>query len=159
MAGAERTLNTGPSQPSGPAEREPASLRAARDHLAQAEQGFQTVDGLHHLEEGLALLDEVMHQELFDSYRLTAGNIGATYAGKIYTRIRQLIDHDAGVPEPLLEQLFKVLLAFDVRAVDLPPGADQLKVDIVERLIEAYYEGHPEQEKARAREALMMLKR
>ena len=39
---------------------EPPQLLSAREHLALAEARYRSEDGLFHLEEGLALLEEVM---------------------------------------------------------------------------------------------------
>ena len=115
---------------------EPPHIRAARQHLAQAESGYQSEDGLFHLEEGLALLDEMMACDA-PAHRTIAHNLVLTYATKILRTVRRLVETDRGLPEPVLEHLFKVVLAFDA------------KVTVVERLIDRYYEGHsPEQKRA-----------
>jgi hypothetical protein len=54
------------------------------------------------------------------------------------------------VPEPELEHFFKVVLAFDQIGVELPQSAQDLKIAVVRRLIERYYEGHPPERKQRA---------
>ena len=127
---------------------EPPHIRAARQHLAQAESGYQSADGLFHLEEGLALLDEMMACDA-TAPRTIAHNLALTYATKILRTVRRLVETDRGLPEPVLEHLFKVVLAFDDRGFELPVEARAAKITVVERLIDRYYEGHsPEQKRA-----------
>ncbi len=124
----------------------PAQLAAARKHLSRAEARFRSEDGLAHLREGLALLEEVM----LDSDgrdRAIAANLVSTYANRICESARQLVDGDPGLPEPELEQLFKVVLAFDAASVTLPEYLRSLKIEIARRLVEFYYEGHSAEEK------------
>ena len=127
---------------------EPRELSSAREHLARAEAGYRTADGLFHLEEGLALLEEVMAGKSAE-WRTLAQNLARTYFTKIYGGIRRLVDRDRGLPEPDLEHLFKVVLAFDQRSFELPDEARATKVSLVRDLIDRYYEGHsPEAKRA-----------
>jgi hypothetical protein len=66
---------------------------------------------------------------------------------------------DAQLPEPELEHFFKVVLAFDQVGAALPDSAQELKVAVVRRLIDRYYEGHPAEKKRRALEELAQLTR
>jgi hypothetical protein len=132
---------------------EPASLHSARQHLARAEAAYRTRDGLFHLEEGLAELDEVVANES-SAYGTIARNLAATYATRIYGRIKAAVETDRALPEPELEHLFKVVLAFDQSSVTLPPDARALKITVVRRLIDLYYEGHPAAAKQKALEQL-----
>jgi hypothetical protein len=132
---------------------EPPQLVAARRHLSQAEADFRSDDGLFHLAEGLALLEEVA----LDSeakYRTIAANLLSTYSERICESIRNLLATGRGMPEPELEHLFKVLLAFDAGNLELPDDVHSLKIDVVRRLIDFYYEGHPAGEKRKALERL-----
>ena len=99
---------------------EPKELQDARRLLAQAESGYRSSDGLRALEDGLALIEDVVLGEdaTFDA---VADNLLATYSDKICTSIKQRIEADAALPEPELKQLFDVLLAFDAVDLDLPP--------------------------------------
>lgn len=133
--------------------REPAQLVSARQHLSLAESQFRSADGLAHLEEGLALLEEVMLDSAA-GHRAIAGNLLATYSGRICDAIRKLVERDRGLPEPELEHLFKLLLAFDAASLELPEYVWSLKIDVARRLIEFYYEGHSAEEKQKALEQL-----
>lgn len=135
---------------------EPLQLLAAREHLSRAEAKYRSEDGLFHLEEGLALLEEVMAGES-PEYRTVAQNLASTYSTKIYGRIRNLVETDRGLPEPDLEHLFKVVLAFDQRSFDLPVDTSSTKINLVRRLIDRYYEGHAPAEKRTALEQLAKL--
>jgi hypothetical protein len=135
---------------------EPPELISARDHLARAEAGYRSRDGLDHLEEGLALLDEVRSGGN-SQHATIARNLGSTYATKIYANVAALMQRDRGVPEPELELLFKVILAFDQGDFDLPANARAVKIGIAKRLIDHYYEGHSPQEKEKAIEQLMSI--
>jgi hypothetical protein len=132
---------------------EPQELRDARNCLAEAEAHYRTEEGLARLGEGLALLDDVLvagdarHGEI-------ARNLAATYAGRLYERIKRLLDSDRAVPEPELEHFFKVVLAFDQIIGALPASARALKIEVARRLIERYYEGHPPEKKLEALRAL-----
>jgi hypothetical protein len=132
---------------------EPPELRSAREHLSLAEAKYRSEEGLFHLEEGLALLEEVMAGASAE-YRTVAQNLAATYSTKIYRAVKSLVDTDRGLPEPDLEHLFRVVLAFDQRSLDLPADARVTKVNLVRRLIERYYEGHSPAEKRAALEQL-----
>jgi len=128
---------------------EPSRLAAARRHLSQAEADFRSDDGLFHLAEGLALLEEVA-LDGETKYRTIATNLLSAYSERICGSIRNLVASDRGLPQPELEHLFKVLLAFDAGNLELPDYVRSLKIDVVRRLIDFYYEGHPAEEKRKA---------
>jgi hypothetical protein len=136
---------------------EPRELQSAREHLARAEAGYRTADGLYHLEEGLALLEQVMAEA--PPHRALAQNLASTYFAKIYGGIRRLVDTDPGLPEPDLEHLFKVVLAFDERSFELPAEARATKISLVRDLIDRYYEGHSADAKRAALEQLAEISR
>jgi hypothetical protein len=135
---------------------EPRQLQDARKCLAEAEAEYRTEEGLGRLGEGLALLDDVLvagdarHTEI-------AKNLAATYAARLYGRIERLLDGDRAVPEPELEHFFKLVLAFDQIVDALPASARALKIEVARRLIERYYEGHPQERKLEALRALEQL--
>jgi hypothetical protein len=128
-------------------------LDAARRHLAQAEAGYRSEDGLFHLEEGLVLLEELLASDQ-SAVRSIARNLAATYSAKIFRAVANLVQTDRGLPEPELERLFKVVLAFDEHGFDLPAEARAAKIGVVELLIDRYYEGHSPEDKRRALEEL-----
>ncbi|HEX2138969.1 MAG TPA: hypothetical protein VHG33_04570 [Woeseiaceae bacterium] len=132
---------------------EPAQLMAARERLSRAESTFRSADGLAQLEEGLALLEEVILDGAAE-HRAIAGNLLSTYSNRICAAIRRRVESDRGLPEPELEHLFKVLLAFDVANVELPEYVASLKIDVARRLIDFYYEGHSAEEKQKVLEQL-----
>lgn len=132
---------------------EPRELAAAREHLARAEASYRSAAGLAELEQGLVLLDDVMSAN-HAGHRAVAENIAKTYATRIYRSITALLDGDRAVPEPLLEHLFRVVLAFDQSDVELPDNAREVKVEIARRLIDRYYEGHTPEQKRKALEQL-----
>jgi hypothetical protein len=131
---------------------EPKQLLSAREHLAKAESMYRSENGLFYLEEGLALLEELIDDA--PSHRAVARNLAATYAMKLYGCVKNAIDHDRGIPEPELEHYFKVVLAFDQGDFALPAEAREVKIGIAKRLIERYYEGHSEEVKRKALEKL-----
>lgn len=132
---------------------EPRELLAAREHLARGEASYGSAAGLAELEQGLGLLDDVMSTKNA-SHRAIAANIATTYATRIYRSIGALLDGDRAVPEPQLEHLFKVVLAFDQSDVELPDNAREVKLEIARRLIDRYYEGHSPEQKRKALEQL-----
>jgi hypothetical protein len=135
---------------------ESKDLRRARELLAQAEAKYHSSQGLTQLEEGLALLDAVI--ALPDArQRSIAENIATTYASRIFGTIALLLDGDRAVPEPQLEHLFKVVLAFDQGDFRLPANARAIKIEIARRLIDRYYEGHSPEAKRLALEQLTKL--
>jgi hypothetical protein len=136
---------------------EPRELLAAREHLARGETGYRTAAGLAELEQGIALLDDVMSGKNA-SHRAIAENIAKSYATRIYRSIGTLLAADRAVPEPQLEHLFKVVLAFDQSQIELPENAREVKVEIARRLIDRYYEGHSPEKKREALEQLTRIK-
>src|SRR5688500_16149091 len=110
-------------------------LLAARRHLSEAEAAYTDKGGLHHLEEGLALLEEVIADGAAQDQQI-ARNLAATYARKIYGHIRARLEVRDGLPEPLLEHFFKLILAFDHGCSELPSDARTIKIDIAGRLID-----------------------
>ena len=121
-------------------------LADARRHLSRAESGYRTEEGLVSLEEGLACLEGVLHEgDARD--RTIATNLLVTYSTRISESVRKRVVADRALPEPELEHLFKVLLAFDAINLELPAYVRSLKIDVVKRLIDRYYEGHPAEEK------------
>ena len=135
---------------------EPPQLLSAREHLALAEARYRSEDGLFHLEEGLALLEEVM-AGISPGYRAVAQNLAATYSMKIYNLVRNVVGRDRALPEPDLEHLFRVVLAFDDRGLDLPADIRSIKIELVRRLIDHYYEGRSPAEKQAALQQLLRI--
>jgi hypothetical protein len=135
---------------------EPQQLRAARQHLAQAEANYRSNDGLFHLGEGLALLEELLGCGE-PGHRMIACNLAETYATKIFRAVSKLVETDRGLPEPELEHLFKVVLAFDEHGFELPAEARSAKIGVVEHLVNRYYEGHSPEEKRKVLEELAKL--
>jgi hypothetical protein len=123
---------------------DPAEILAARAHLAKAEASWHSADGLFHLEEGLGLLDELISGASSDHQALSR-NLASTYATKIYGSISRRLEADRAVPEPELEHFFRIVLAFDQLDVALPDIARATKIAIARRLIDRYYEGHPDE--------------
>jgi len=136
---------------------EPRELATARRHLAFAEANLHSTEGLARLAEGLGLLDALMVGRDPAAAR-TAGNLAASYAGRIYERIGAAVAKDPQMPEPTLEHYFKVVLALDQVGEALPATAAELKLAVVRALIDRYYEGHSPAEKRRALEQLAQLK-
>jgi hypothetical protein len=136
---------------------EPKELTKARRCLARAEADLGSADGLTQLVEGLAFLDDVIGGGT--PAASTARNLAASYAARIYARVGGAVAADAQLPEPELEHFFKVVLAFDQLAAALPESAQELKVAVVRRLIDRYYEGHPPEKKQRALAELAQLTR
>src|SRR5262245_31029331 len=132
---------------------EPQQLRAARQHLSQAEANYRSEDGLFHLEEGLALLEELLGCNE-PVHRRIALNLAEAYSTKIFRAVTKLLETDRGLPEPELEHLFKVVLAFDEHGFELPAEARSAKVSVVEHLVDRYYEGHSAEEKRKVLEEL-----
>lgn len=128
---------------------EPPELLAVRKHLGEAEAAYGSAEGLRHLEEGLALLEEVM-LDGGTEHRAVAANLLSTYSKKICDAIRKRVEQDPALPEPQLEHLFKALRAFDAASVELPDYVRSLKIEVVRRLIDRYYEGYPEADKQQA---------
>jgi hypothetical protein len=120
--------------------RPPDDLALARDHLAKAQSALLTEDGLHHLQEGLALLEVSKNESV-------ARNLGRTYSTRIYEYIRREVEKNRSLSEPELEHLFAVIRAFDEAPFELPPESRRTKVDIVRRLIDLYYEGYTPSQK------------
>ena len=128
---------------------EPRDLAKARQCLKRAEADWRSAEGLSQLVDGLGLLEDVISGRDATA-AATARNVAATYAARIYERVRDLVSADAHLPEPDLEHFFKFVLAFDSINVDLPPHATELKIEVVRRLIDRYYEGHPPERKEQA---------
>jgi hypothetical protein len=135
---------------------EPEELQRARELLARAEADYRSADGLSQLEAALALLDEVM-SDAAEKHRTVARNLASTYATRMIGRIRQQVGSDRGLPEPEMEHLFKVIIAFDEIDIELPSEARAVKLDLARRLIDRYYEGHSAAAKARAVDELTKL--
>ncbi len=135
---------------------EPQELEDARRWLAKAEADLASADGLAHLTEGLSLLDDVIDEGPRAAER-TARNLISTYAAKIYGYVADRLRGDPGVPEPDLEHCFKLVLAFDRVSTPLPSSARTLKIDVVRRLVDRYYEGYPAERKQRVFDELAQL--
>jgi hypothetical protein len=104
---------------------------------------------LRDLVEGLGFLEDVICTGTATAAG-TARNLATSYAARIYARVSDAVAADEQLPEPELEHLFKVVLAFDPLAAELPQSAQELKIAVVRRLIDRYYEGHPPERKQRA---------
>jgi len=135
---------------------ESRGLVAARASMAAAEGAWASADGLAQLEDGLEALADIMDAGKGEAR--IAGNLAATYAARLYGRVRDKLERDAQVPEPELEHCFKVVLAFDRVQSALPRAAAELKIKVVEGLIERYYEGHPPEKKRAVLEQLAALR-
>jgi len=136
---------------------ESRDLAGARASLAAAEAAWASAEGLAHLEDGLDALADIIDAGRAPEARI-AGNLAASYAGRFYGRVRAKLVRDAQVPEPELEHYFKVVLAFDRVESALPAAAAELKIGVVEALVERYYEGHPPEKKRAVLEQLAALR-
>jgi hypothetical protein len=136
---------------------ESRELQAAREHLARGEASFRSAAGLAELEYGIDLLAEVMSAKDARN-RTIATNIAKTYSTRIYLNIGAQLEADRAIPEPQLEHLFKVVVAFDQSEVELPDNARAVKIEIARRLIDRYYEGHSPEYKRNALEELTKLR-
>ena len=133
--------------------RESPKLIEARERLSRAERHYRAKEGLLHLTEGLALLEDVMAGESGPDQEL-ARNLASAYSARIYRAVRKQIDEDPALPEPELEHLFHVLLAFDQCSAELPVEASTTKVKLARLLVDLYYEGHSPEAKRAALEQL-----
>lgn len=124
--------------------------------MAEAEEAFDSTDGLARLTEGVGRLADLI--DLGGRDAQVAANVAASYAGRFYARVRDRLERDAQVPEPDLERYFKTVLAFDQVRDALPAAAADLKIRVVEALVERYYEGHPPERKRAALEQLAALR-
>jgi len=135
---------------------EPKELTSARHCLAKAEADLASSEGLTQLVEGLAFLEDVIGSGTATAVK-TARNLATSYAGRVYAQINAIVTTDRQLPEPELEHFFKVVLAFDQVGVALPQSAQDLKIEVVRRLIDRYYEGHPAERKQQALEELAQI--
>jgi hypothetical protein len=138
---------------------EPPDLETARQRLARAEAILMTADGLIHLKEGLTLLESLIDRNRGTPTESVARNLGQTYTTRVYERIRRAVEQNRTLPEPDLEHLFSVVRAFDDAGFELPPDARELKVAVVRRLVDYYYEGHSPAEKERVYQQLADISR
>jgi hypothetical protein len=122
--------------------RESRLLVDARARLARGEAAFGSKEGLHDIQQGLALLEELIEDPAEAGGHAIASNVGRSYLGRIYARVAARVGSDAHIPEPELEYFFHVLRSFDDTGFDLPPDARALKIEVVRRLVGLYYEGH-----------------
>ena len=136
---------------------EPRELTKARRCLARAEEDLDSADGLAQLVEGLEFLENLIGSGT--AAASTARNLATSYAARIYARVGDAVVGDAQVPEPELEHFFKVVLAFDQVGAALPESAQELKIEVVRRLIDRYYEGHPPEKKQRVLDELAQIRR
>jgi hypothetical protein len=125
--------------------------------MAAAEAAWASADGLTRLHEAVGRLADII--EAGGSDARIASNLAASYAARICDRIRDELERDPQIPEPKLEHYFKVVLAFDQVQNALPAAAADLKIGVVEALIERYYEGHSPEKKRAALEQLAALRR
>jgi len=137
--------------------RESRELAAARVCLADAEAGFGSAEGLARLADGLGRLGDLI--DAGGAEARVARNLAASYAARFYARVQGKLERDPQVPEPELERYFKAVLAFDQVNEALPASAADLKIRVVEALVERYYEGHPPEQKRAALEQLTALRR
>jgi hypothetical protein len=124
--------------------------------MAAAEGAWEAADGLARLGDGIGRLADII--DAGGSEARIAGNVAAAYAGRFYARVREKLERDAQVPEPELEHCFKIVLAFDQVQSALPASAAELKIGVVEALIDRYYEGHPPERKRAALAQLAALR-
>jgi hypothetical protein len=136
---------------------ESRELAAARASMAAAETAWGSAGGLTRLTDAVGRLADII--EAGGAEARIASNLAATYAGRFYGRVRDELERDAQVPEPELERYFKLVLAFDQVQSALPAAAADLKIGVVEALIERYYEGHPPEKKRAALAQLAALRR
>jgi len=125
--------------------------------MAAAEEAWEAADGLARLTDGIGRLADIIDAGTAEAR--IAGNVAASYAGRFYARVRAKLERDAQVPEPELEHCFKVVLAFDQVQSALPASAAELKIGVVEALVDRYYEGHPAEKKRAVLEQLAALRK
>ena len=136
---------------------ESRELMGARRSMAEAEASFGSAEGVARLVDGLERLAEIVAAGI-EPEATTAANLASSYASRFYERVRRNLERDAQVPEPDLERYFETVLAFDQVSSALPRSAGDLKIRVVEALVERYYEGHPPEKKRAALEQIAALR-
>lgn len=128
---------------------EPTEIVQAREHLASFEKRMMDSDNIHHLSEGLLLLEDVVEKNADGVSRDLARNLGTTYASRICSKIDQLLGEQASTTEPQLEHVLKLLLKIDDSQFGDKERTSRLKVETVRRLFEEYFRGYTTEEKQR----------
>jgi hypothetical protein len=136
---------------------EPPQLSDARRRLARVEADLEGADAAADLAEALTLLEEVAAGAEFRQHRAIASNLASTYTQRVYAKVKALVEGTRALSEPELEHFFQLMLTFDRAGFGAPEGADALKIELVRRLIDRYYEGHSPAQKRKALERLMEL--
>src|SRR6187455_840861 len=67
--------------------RENRLLVDARARLAKGEAAFESKEGLHELQEGLAMLEELLEDPGEAACHAIARNVGRSYLARIYARV------------------------------------------------------------------------
>ena len=114
---------------------ESRELATARVCLADAEAAFASPEGVARLADGLGRLADLIETGSGAEARV-ASNLAASYASRFYSRVQKELEHALKLPEPELEHYFNVVLAFDQVAGALPEAAAELKIRVVEALVE-----------------------
>ena len=137
---------------------EPQELLEARRCLARAEANLRSADGLAQLVEGLALLDDVI-------------GAGAGCRAHRAQPCAELCDADLrarsatrspptrSCPSPSSSIFLRSCSRSTQSARRCRKSAQELKIEVVRRLIDRYYEGHPPEQRQRALEELAQIGR
>lgn len=133
---------------------EPAEIAQAREHLAFFEKRMMDSESIHHLSEGLLLLEDVVANNAAGASRELARNLGTTYASRICSKIEQLLEDQAS-NEPQLEHVLKLLLEIDDSQFGNKERTSQITVETVHRLFEEYFRGYTAEEKQKVIKKLL----
>lgn len=128
---------------------EPAEIVQAREHLASFEKRMMGSGAIHHLSEGLLLLEDVVENSADGVSRDLARNLGTTYASRICSKIDQILEAQASATEPRLEHGLKLLLEIEDSQFGDKERTSRLKMETVRKLFEQYFRGYTTEEKQR----------
>lgn len=123
---------------------ETSQLAEAREHLGAAEANLFAEDSHHHVEEGFALLEDIVSSEADEAD--IAENTGKAYFAKLQALLAKVLT-DAATPEPVLKAVLRVTSVLDGSPFAQGSDIGELRRDAGKRLLGKYFKGYSAEEK------------
>lgn len=127
-------------QPDARMPTEPAELAEARAHLEKFEAKMRTPDGLVHLSEGLALLENFRTGGASERFAEVASNLALAYAKKVQSEVESLISREPSIHLEVFDHWRKVFAEFDQSGFTLPQEVINARSKLWGRTIDKHVE-------------------
>ena len=132
---------------------EPDALTDARTHLSAAEDSFLGDQCEYHIDEGFALLEELISDA--GEHEKVANNLGTAYFARMREMFVSALSDGSNATTPTLKRLLGIAHALERTAFSRGTDIGELRRRTASSLLTKHFDGYSDEEKQRMTEKLL----